>query len=306
MENENRIVESANETKEEVMANLGLSNPDEKKAEKSDSAQAEETTKDSEALETDEDGEEVTEDDGSKEEQAKGKKQGGFQKKINKLTGRALTAEQERDYWKAEALKQSQSSAPKKEETQTSQSENSGKPDPSTFDTHTEYLDALTDWKIDQRDKKVAEEKQKETALTEAQKQAQAFQTKVEEFVKVKSDYHEVLNNCDVVVKQGLIDLIKESEIAPLLGYELASNEEELERINALPPRQAAIELLKFEAKLLSSSEKTTEKKEVKTTQAARPLKPVGSASKANLNDSPYEKEMTYAEFKEWSAKQKR
>lgn len=87
------------------------------------------------------------------------------------------------------------------------------------------------------------------------------------------------------------------------LALELAKDEDELERINSLPPRQAAIELLKFEAKLTSSSEKQT--KEVKTTQAARPLKPVGSASKANLNDSPYEKDMTYQEFKEWEAKQK-
>lgn len=299
MENENRNVESANETKEEVMVNLGLSTP-EVKEQKSDSAdKAEETIEESETSNTDEDADEVTDDESNKDE-AKGKKQGGFQKKINKLTSRALTAEQEREYWKAEAMKHSSS---KKDENVQNNIQD-GKPNAENYDSHADYVEALTDWKFEQREQKATELKQKETAQTEAQVKAQTFQSKVDEFVKSKPDYQQTLDSCSVVVKAGLIDLIKESDIGPLLAYELANNEDELERINSLPPRQSAIELLKFEAKLASSSEQKT--KEVKTTSASRPLKPVGSASKANLNDSPYEKEMTYQEYKAWSAKQKK
>lgn len=300
MENENRTVESANETKEEVMANLGLSS-DVVKEQKSDSASkaADENIEESETSNTDEEQEEVTEDESNKDE-AKGKKQGGFQKKINKLTGRATAAEQRAAFLESELLKLKGSPLEKPVVEQAS----SSKPDPASFESHADYIEALTDWKLEDREKKAEEKKQQETAKSEAQVKAQTFQSKVEEFVKSKPDYHEVLNNCDVEVKQGLIDLIKESDIAPLLGYELANNEEELERINALPPRQAAIELLKFEAKLHSSSEQKP--KEIKTTSASRPLKPVGSASKANISDSPYEKEMSYQEYKAWSAKQKK
>lgn len=293
METQDRKVESVTETKEQLMATLGLS-PSEEQEQTSDSAEtAEETIEESETSNTDEDADEVTEDKEEKKE--KPKKFGGYQKKLNKMTAKnyALMQRIQELEAMASSTKEPQKAVSKLEE-----------PKAENFDSHAEYLRAVVKYENAVIKEEQNKEESEKSAKSVAKAKDDAFNTKVAEFVKLKPDYVEVLNNCDVDVKQGLIELIKDSEIGPRLGYELAKDEDELERINSLPPRQAAIELLKFEAKLTSSSEKQT--KEVKTTQAARPLKPVGSASKANLNDSPYEKDMTYQEFKEWEAKQKK
>src|SRR5206468_5111195 len=93
--------------------------------------------------------------------EAKPKKKGGFQRRIDKLNAAKAAAQQEADYWKRLALEKG-AGEPKKDQVDskapaTAQS-NEGKPNPDNFDTHAEYVEALTDWKTEQNFKKRAQQ----------------------------------------------------------------------------------------------------------------------------------------------------
>jgi hypothetical protein len=83
--------------------------------------------------------------------------------------------------------------------------------------------------------------------------------------------------------------------------YELASDLKEFKRINSLPPLAIAREIGKLELKLSKPSE---EKQEIKkTTNAPKPLTPVGSKS-APVKKSP--DEMSQKEYEAWRFKNMR
>lgn len=302
----NRVVESATESAADVQANLGLLS-DVEKVDDNKSAPAEkpaEKIEESETSETDEDVDDAAEDesvkDESKEDKPK-KKNGGFQKKIGKLTAAREKALQEAEYWKAQALKGNSQEAPK----ENLKANDNKEPVPDDFDSYTDFVRASLKWELANEKQKEIQENAKKSQLTAEQEKAKKIQSIVDEFVLKNEDYHDVVSDVDdVEVQNGLIALIRESENPALLNYELAKNRDELIRINSLEPRKAQIELLKFEAKLQASSVEKTQQKRI--TPAARPLSPVSSSSKSYVDKSPYEKDMTYEEYKAWSAKQKK
>jgi uncharacterized phage infection (PIP) family protein YhgE len=224
----------------------------------------------------------------SEESEDHRRKASGVQKKINKLTKRAADAKRETEYWKAEALKLSQKPGEQKPDLKTeSASAKDGRPKSDDFETHEEYLEAVADWKYDQREK-AREIKAKETeAKTSFQKSVESFQAKVKDFQKVQKDFEEVLENVDdIPMSMGVQEALLASDLGPQVMYELSKDREEYERINALNPIKAAYELGRIEARIAKSSNNEEPKKQ---TKAPAPIKPVGGMGgggvKKNLSD---------------------
>lgn len=244
-----------------------------------------------------EESEEEGEIEGSTDEGTPKKPLKGFKKRIDKLNKRASQAEQERDYWRQEALKaKPQETKPvdaKKEVPQV------GKPKADDFTSHEAFLEALTDWKVDQRDKqketKTREAHQKDEEKRVVERFREGAKTAKEKF----ADYDEVLEANETPIPRHITGLLYHSENGPELSYHLAKNESELARICKLDQVTAARELGKFEAKFISAPEKET--KENKTTKAPPPIKPVGSKTAATTDG--YRDDMTYAEYKAWRNK---
>ena len=141
-----------------------------------------------EDTEVETDGEtEVEHDDSAQDESKeadKPKKKGGFQRRIDKLNKARSMAEEERDYWREQALKKGEQIPESKESKPESKAASTGKPDPDKYETVAEYLEAVADWKYEQRIQKAELDKKAEEAKTSQQKAVSSFKEKVQEFKK--------------------------------------------------------------------------------------------------------------------------
>lgn len=247
---------------------------------------------------TDEQDSEATDSDSDStdESEAKGtKKKNGFQKRVNKLTARASLAEQERDYWREQVLKGQAGKQPEQKETQATETKPVGEPNPDDFDTNAAYIKACVKWEKEQ-DRLAEKAEADKTAKAESEKtRAQTFQSKVSEFEKSHEDFAEVLEACEVDLSKDLRELIIESDLAPNLMYHLATNPEEIEKLNKLSGTKLAKSLGVLESRLSTESE--PEVKEVKTSKAPTPIKPVGSKSAGMIAKSSSEPGISFAEY---------
>ena len=264
-----------------------------------------ENADDSESLESEESEEEIIENDESEEteeneESEKPKKKSGFKRRIESFQRKLSEKDQEIEFYKKLALKEKSDSSEAKPVNKAEKQGDDSRPDPNDFDTQIDYIEALTDWKLDQKEKIKSQKEVEKQKQTEAQKKADSFQKSITEFKKIQTDFDEVLAEAsDLEVSPIVQDLIIESEHSARLVYELAKNQELAIKLNSLNPIQIAKELGKIEAKFSDSS---NEIKQIKVSKAPPPLSPV-SPKTSKVNKSP--EEMDYQEYKLWRAKQK-
>lgn len=309
-------LESTTDSKEQVLAAIGGAKSstvkDEPKAVSSRDNESQQDESELEESETSEDNLDESDDSDSSvseddeevkdelKEDQKPKKRSGFQRRIDKFQKKLSEKDQEIDQLKKAALsgagklqEQSQSENPQQK------AEAIGKPDPNNFDSHQDYVEALTEWKIDEKDR-AKEVKAKDAQLkTEYQNQVSSFQAKVAEFSKATPDFNDVISDVDdISLSYHIQDVILSS--GPELMYELSKDRERLLRLNSLSPLAAAREIGNIEAKL-STSQENTKPKEVKTTKTPPPIDPVGSKSAGKTFKSP--DDMSFGEYKAWRNK---
>lgn len=250
-----------------------------------------ETLEASEALEEKETDEEDSGDEGK--ELVKSSK--GAVKRIGKLTKQREDARREAAYWRDEALKNKPTEAKPVEVV--AKADSIGKPSAESFPTHEEYVEALADWKVDQKlSAREATQKQNELK-SEQDKKLSGYIQKRDAFSKGREDYFERMEDIkDIPMSLTVNEALLESENGPELLYELAADPEEYKRICSLPAIQAARELGKFEASLAKSSE-TTQVPETKTSKAPTPIRPVGSKSTGSGKKSIFDKDLTQSEY---------
>lgn len=215
-----------------------------------------------------------------KQEETEGEVPEGVQKRIDKAVRRQREAER-----RAEAL---EAEVSRLKATETKPAEKpapvEGKPKVSNFADYDEYVEALAEWKTDQR---LAAEKSKEQSAkaTEDQRKAlTAFSERVKEVAKKPeyADIDEVLDS-DVTVSAAMHEALLESDKGAELAYYLGKHPEDAARIAKLSPTSAARELGKIEASL----SKPPETPKPKASAAPPPMKPVGgkSAKTVSLTD---------------------
>jgi len=233
-------------------------------------------------------------------EKERPKKKGGFQRRIDKLNARYSAVQAEVEHWKSMALKQG-AGEPKADKTveTTKNVSQEGKPNPDTFDTHSEYVEALTDWKTEQKFKEREQKAEKSKLLSEHEQVLKSHSERVKSFMEKTDNFSEVLESVDdIPVSATVQEIIISSDNGPELMFELAKNRDEYARICKLAPLAAARELGKIESRLSakSSDEKKPEAK--KLTNAPKPIEPIGgskgkvskSLDDPNLSQSEYER----------------
>ncbi len=255
--------------------------------------------------------EDTTEDEdheGQEQDGDKPKRKGGFQKRIDKLNRKLTDQGQELEYWRQQVLRGANQPGATQEQQPTQKdqpaTQQAGKPKPEDFEDHDTYVDALTDWKLDQKLKERDGKTREAELRTEQQKQVTTFQERVNQARTQYEDFDEVMEDAeDVPLSAAVQEVLLNSEQGAELMYTLAKDKAELLRICKLSPIQAAKELGKIEAKLTKQAE-TSEKPaaQAKTTQAPKPIAPVGTKSSGAATKSP--DEMSYQEFKAWRESQ--
>lgn len=256
-------------------------------SESSRNEQDEITSEESETTETESEKLEIAEN--GKKESEKFDVPKGVKKKIDKLTAKNYQLLREIEELRRPA---SRPQAEHKEDT------SSEKPDPGKFDTNAEYIDALTDWKLEQREKAQESKRKQDEVKSAYQKQVDAHTQRINEFKKSQPDYDDVVaefldEHEGWRPSPALDELIQSSDLSAKIVYDLAKSGE-LARVNTLPFLAAAREIAKIELRLSTQTESQTQKT---TTKAPAPINPVGAKSAGMIAKSSSEPGISFAEY---------
>ena len=224
------------------------------------------------------------------------KKKGGWLRKIEAL-------ERDRGYMARyieqmeQALAQQRAGAPGQQQQnghQPQQTTPDGRPSQDQFESYEQYVEALTDWKVDKR---LMTEREQYAAWMQQQAEQQAvqgFQQRAGEYVKVAPDYYEAMQAVEhIPVSPALKVALVESEIGHQVAYELAKNPAELARITRLAPVHVAREVGRIEARIEARSAPEPQQK-IMPSKAPAPIRPVGQGANGGVSlklsdDMPYQ-----------------
>lgn len=295
------IEETNNSVEETSTENQSVSSetPDET-VEESETSDQDESTQESKAddeSQSDEEGEESNEETESKDEKP-GKKGLGVQKKISKLVKKLDMKDQEIEYLKKQLF--GKTPQEKVESTTDDQSQISKleKPKADDFETYEAYTEALTDWKIEQKEsEKQAKAKEAQTK-TEYQKTLDAHSERVAKFMEKNPSYKDVVEDFieehgDINFSFGLQQAVLTSDLSAELMNELLQNKDEVDRLNSLDLTRVAKEIAKLELRLNPDSSP----KPVKLTKAASPMKTLNSKSNGTVKKSIFDKDIPFSEY---------
>ena len=173
-------------------------------------------------------------------------------------------------------------------------------------DAQEEYTEALTDWKLAEREKTRAEAERKAEASRAAETRRSDWATKEAAIVEVYPDYQEAKESTKIFCNKdelGLFDdMLQESERGPEVLYHLMKHQEDLNRIVHLAPIPMARELGKIEAKLAPPEKPAPDTKSpapaptARATSAPKPITPVGGETAGgtpSLNDDKLAKDFS-------------
>lgn len=209
----------------------------------------------------------------------------GVQKRIDELTAN-WRAEQRRAEQLQEALLRQQPSQPETEAPPVT----SEKPQADAFNSYEEYIEALTDWKVDQKQSELEEVSARRREADAAAQREQTFQSRAVAFESEHDDFKAVAMNPLLPVSDAMAQAVQSSEAGPQLLYHLGQNPEEAARIHQLPPVAAAMEMGRLEAVLTATQPN-------RQTSAPNPIEPL-EGGQGTVNKDP--DKMTMAEWQAW------
>jgi hypothetical protein len=214
-------------------------------------------------------------------------------KRIGKLTKKMRTAERERDF---EKEKRFEAEAKLKE--LLSKVSDPAKPSKEDFDDEDAYIEALTDWKIENKLKASQKEMVEEVEETDARKEyIAAYEGLDEAMARGKEkykDFAELTLNKDLILSTDTVQILLDTEIPEEIMYYLASNSDVSEKISGLDPVRAAKEIGKIEVKLSKGVESTVKHK--KQSSAPEPISPV----KVTATSEKDPNKMSPREYRAW------
>ncbi len=219
------------------------------------------------------------------ERDERGRFKPGVQERINELTRKRGEAERERDYWKQRA-----------ESTNAPPAEAAKKPVLDDFKSADEYVEALADWKAQEKVKEAFAQRDQEAAKRAEQAvqktREQSWAERMEATRKTHTDIDEVIGSADVPITDAMREALLDSEKGPQLAYHLAKNPAEAARIAGLSATQAALALGRIEASLAAPA---PAQKPVSKAPA-----PMGALNTATASGTKDPSTMSMDEYKAW------
>ena len=164
-----------------------------------------------------------------------------------------------------------------------------GRPTQAQFDNVDDYVEAMAEWKLSQRDQQAQQQQQA--------KQAQTLAAKTENFYseaeKIPGFDREAFD--ELPLTRHIAEALVESESPAKLMAHMAANPDEVARIASLSPARQAAEIGKLETKLASAP---------KVSNAPAPIKPIGTRGSATNSDPSKMTMEEYAEYRKKSGAQ--
>jgi len=217
------------------------------------------------------------EEDEAGDETAQTKRPGARQRRIDRLT-------KELDELRQQVEQQRQQQPPEKKAA--APAEPAGKPKLANFETLEAYQEALTDWKLDQREQKSQQEAANKKAQEAAEQLQRDWSAREKAARKAHPDYDNVIDTVEAPTGPGVLaarQAMLEDEAGAEILYYLGKNPAELKRIAALSPIGAVKEIGKLSAILGKSSQVPVNGKPAVST-APRPPSPVSRLGKTTTD----------------------
>lgn len=179
------------------------------------------------------------------------------------------------------------------------------------FDTERDFLIALADHRADVKIREWEAKSRQQTEITAEEKAHDAFKRKlVAEGPAMFDDFAEAISDPILPITDGILNILKETEVPVELTYYLAKNAKECAVISRMSPVAAARAIGKIEAQIVSDKQHLKESgsehpaAEVKTqpkpiSKAPAPITPIKSQS-APITKDP--SKMTNEEYRLWRA----
>lgn len=150
-----------------------------------------------------------------------------------------------------------------------------GKPRQDDYETHAEWVEAVTDWKVDQKLKE-------REAKAESEKRQSTWEGKAKEARAEYEDFDEALESAPAP-SRAVAEVLAESPLGAKLAYHLATHAEDYSRINKLNPIAAARELGLIEASI--TRPKSNPAAPAAATKAPKPPTPITATAAAKPAD---------------------
>ena len=161
-----------------------------------------------------------------------------------------------------------------------------GKPKLEDYQTLEAYQEALTDWKLDDRERTRKEADARTAAEEAVRTEQEKWAVKEKAARKAHDDYDGLIDTVVIPAGPGVMaarQAMLEDEHGAELLYYLAKNPKELERIAGLPPASAVLAIGKLSAKFDTPATETNGKPRI--TGAPKPPPPSGRAGKTASDD---------------------
>lgn len=217
----------------------------------------------------------------------------GAEARIGELTRARREAERTAEYWKGIATR---NGAPTGDDAAPA-----SKPTPDDFEDYGEYVEALTDWKVADRERKSADANAKTAETSVETHRAAEWGAKIGEAKAIHADFDAVMDKADTPTLPHVAQAIMDADRGPELLYHLANNPEIVDRLNEMSPYRAAMELGRIEDKLPSAAKAPpTPPRETTQSKAPAPITPVAPGSTTTKDPT----KMDMEEYKAFRAKQ--
>jgi len=191
----------------------------------------------------------------------------------NRVQKRIVMLTREKYEFKARAElaeKMLQSGSPVQQQAQGQKPVPDGKPVRVNFDNDELYIEALADWKYQQRMPEIIEGVRRQVDQT----QPNNWKVAVAEAEKAIPDYREVIEEADdITIPPPMEEAIATSDVGPQILYQLAKDPVRAQQIMAMPPAQAIREIGKIDAAIARKGNG----KAGTTSRAPEPIEPVGN-----------------------------
>jgi hypothetical protein len=226
------------------------------------------------------------------------------EKRIGKLTKKWRTTERERDYERNKRI-EAETELAKVKATIPSVD----KPKKVDYEDEESFIEALTEWKVDEKLKTQQVESAKKSSEETAKQTGDEVEKELNEITRKGrdkfDDYDTLVFDKDLVLTQNMIETILLSDIAEDLLYYLGKNPDESAAIGEMPMLKAAKEIGKLELKLGTAvKEVKTEEKPVpvkKLTNTPEPIVPLKTDGVVDKDPS----QMSPKEYRAWREKNK-
>lgn len=214
--------------------------------------------------------------------------------KIKRLAGKLTETERERDEWreKFEQLSQGRQEQPKPDTARVDPYVYPvPKPKAADYVNPQDFVEVLTEWKVDEREYKAALKAQAEEQQVAQNEIRDSYGVQLAEAKAEFPDFEQVVGRSDLKIWPEVETALRLHEHGAELAYWLAKNPEVTDKLAQMPPARAVAELGAIASSLNHSATPAPRKR-------IEPIKPVGGGTTKTAIDNP--DQLSYQDWKKW------